>query len=85
LRVPRQHGFQVQLTFPMINEGVNVAETLPSMEAQRHERQVARINIDVRATQLWTSIRFAIDVKRVNTSVARGEDELQRRMAGGPI
>ena len=35
------------------------------MEAQRSKRHVTCVNIDVRAVQPWTSIRFAMDVKRV--------------------
>jgi hypothetical protein len=53
------------------------------MEAQRCKRHVARINIDVRTIQPWSSIRFAMDVKRVKMSVARRDDDLQRRMEGG--
>lgn len=59
------------------------AETLPPMEAQRGKRHVARLNIDVRTTQPWTSICFAIDVKRVKMGVAPREDDLQLRMEGG--
>jgi hypothetical protein len=52
------------------------------MQAQRRERHVARITIDVRATQPWTSIRLAMAVKRVEMGVAPREDDLQRRMEG---
>jgi hypothetical protein len=67
----------------VIDEVVDVAETLPPMEAQRCKRHVARINIDVRTTQPWTSIRFAMDVKRVEMGVAPHEDDLQRSMESG--
>ena len=66
-----------------LGQVVDVAKALPPMEAQRRERHVARINIDVRATQPWTSIRFAMDVKRVEMGVAPREDDLQCGMEGG--
>jgi hypothetical protein len=74
--VHRQHRFESEVTDPVIDEVVDVAETLPTMEVQRRERHVARINIDVRATQLWTSIRVAMDVKRVEMGIAPREDDL---------
>jgi hypothetical protein len=33
------------------------------METQRGKRDVARINIEVRAIQPWSAIRVAMDVK----------------------
>src|SRR5690606_5578085 len=47
------------------------------------ERHMARINIGVRTTCPWTSIRLAMDVKRVERGVAPREDDLQRRVEGG--
>jgi hypothetical protein len=49
--VHRQHRFEPEVTDPVIDEVVDVGETLPPMEAQCCKRHVARINIDVRTTQ----------------------------------
>jgi hypothetical protein len=78
-----QHRFEPEVTDPVIDEVVDVAEMLPPMEAQRCKRHVARIHIDARTTQPWTSIRFTMDVKRVEMGVAPREDDLQRRMEDG--
>jgi hypothetical protein len=50
------------------------------MEAQRCKRHVTCVNIDVSAVQPWISIRFAMDVKRVEIGVAPREDNLERGM-----
>jgi hypothetical protein len=81
--VHRQRRFEPEVTDPVIDEVIDVAETLPPMEAQRCKRHVARITIDVRAIQPWSAIRFAMDVKRVKIGVAPREDDLQRLMEGG--
>jgi hypothetical protein len=81
--VCRQDRFEPELTDPVIDEVVDVAETLPPMEAQRCKRHVTCVNIDVRATQPWTSIRFAVDVKRLEIGVALREDNLECGMEGG--
>jgi hypothetical protein len=68
----------------VIDEVVDVAETLPPMEAQRCKRYMACISIDMRTIQPWSSIRVAMDVKRVKIGigVAPREDDLQCRMEG---
>jgi len=81
--VHRQYRFEPEVTDPVINEVVDVAETLPPMEAQRCQRHVTCVNIDVRAVQSWTSICFAMDVKRVEIGVAPREGNLERGMEGG--
>jgi len=78
-----QHRFESEVTDPVIDKVVDVAARLPPMEAQRREQHLARIHIDVRATQPWISRRVAMDVKRVEIGVAPREDDLQRRMEGG--
>jgi hypothetical protein len=46
--VHRQHRFEAEVTHPVIDEVIDIAETLPPMEAQRCQRHVARIPIEVR-------------------------------------
>ena len=81
--VHRQHRFEPEVTDPVIDEIVDVPETLPPMEAQLCKRHVTCVNIDVRAAQPWTAIHFAMNVKRVEIGVTPREDNLQRRMEGG--
>jgi hypothetical protein len=83
LRVPRQHGFQAQLTFPVIDEVVDVAEALPSMSAQRHELHVARINTEAGTTKTRAALLLAMETKAMEMHIAPGEDELQRGIEGG--
>jgi len=45
----RQHRCEPEVTDPVIDEVVDVAATLPPMEAQRGKRHVTCLNIDVRA------------------------------------
>ena len=82
-RIQRQHGFEPEVTAPVIDEIVDVGEALPLLEAQRCKRHMARLTIDVRTIQPWSAIRFAMDVKRVKRGVTPREDDLQRRMEGG--
>jgi hypothetical protein len=81
--VYRQDRFEPELTDPVIDEVVDVAETLPPMEAQRCIRHVTCVNIEVRAAKPRTSIRFAVDVKRLEVGVAPREDNLECGMEGG--
>ena len=61
--IVRHNRFDSEVTDPVIDEVVDVAEALPLMETQRCQRDVARITIEVRAIQPWSAIRFAMDVK----------------------
>jgi hypothetical protein len=81
--VHRQHRFEPEVTHPVIDEIIDIAEPLPPMEAQRCKWHVARITIDVRTIQPWRAIRLAMDVKRVKRGVTPREDDLQRRMESG--
>ena len=47
--VHRQHRCEPEVTDPVIDDVIDVAETLPPMEAQRCKRHVTCLNIDVRA------------------------------------
>jgi hypothetical protein len=81
--IERHDRFESEVTDPVTDEVVPVAEALPLMEAQRCQWHVARITIEVRAIQPWNAIRLAMDVEQVKIGIALGEDDLQRRMEGG--
>jgi hypothetical protein len=81
--VQRQHRFEPEVTDPVIDEVLNVAETLPPMQAQRCKRHVTCVNIEVKAAQPWNSIHVAMDVERVEIGVAPREDNLECGMEGG--
>jgi hypothetical protein len=59
----RHDRFEAEITDPVIDAVVHVAEALPLMEAQHCQRDVARITINVRTIQPWRAIRLAMDVK----------------------
>jgi hypothetical protein len=80
--VAGQDRFQAEVTHPVINEVVDVAEALPSMEAQRHERHVARINIEAETAKTRAAIPLARETKAMQMYIAPGEDDLQRGMEG---
>src|SRR2546422_5203182 len=74
--VHRQPGFQAQLTFPVIDDIVDVAEALPSMEAQRHERHVARRTIEAGTADTRAAVFLAVDTEVVQMHVAPPEHDL---------
>jgi hypothetical protein len=78
--VHRQHRFEPEVTDPVIDEVVDVAETLPPMEAQRCQRDVARIDIEAGTAQTSAPVSLAMDMKIMQALVAPGEDDLERRM-----
>ena len=67
----------------MIDEIVDVGETLPSMEAQRYERHVTRINIEARTAKTPAAVCLAVDTEAMQIHVAPCEHDLQRGMEGG--
>jgi hypothetical protein len=78
--IERHDRFESEVTDPVIGEVVHVAEALPLMEAQRCQRDVARIDIEAGTAQTLAALFLAMDTKIMQVLVAPGADDLERRM-----
>jgi hypothetical protein len=81
--VHRQHRFEPEVTDPVIDEVVDVAETLPPVQAQRRDRHVARIDIKAGTARPRTAVFPAVDTEVMQMQIAPREDDLERGMEGG--
>src|SRR5262245_17072179 len=78
-----QHRFEPEVIDPVIDEVVDVSETLPLVQVQLAKRHVMRVVLEGGTAETRVAVFLAVDTEGMQVLVAPGEDDLQCNMERG--